>query len=159
MKKLIFTAAIVFGCLLFKTADAQISISAGINIGVQPEWGPVGYARAQYYYMPDIDAYYDVPAHMYVYRENNVWVHRGYLPPRYANWDRYHAYKAVINERNPWEHAGRWRAQYAGYRGRHDQGIIRDSHDERYRNHWRDDGDGHDRGHGDHRDHDHGDRH
>jgi len=172
MKKLIFTAAIVFGCLLFKTADAQLVIRAGINIGSQPEWGPVGYTNAQYYYMPDIDAYYDVPAHQYVYRENNVWVHRGYLPPRYRNYDKYHGYKAVINERNPWEHNEQWRKKYEGFRGRHDQQIIRESHDVRYRNHWRGNDDHHDQGHGnnhdkghggkdhgDHRGGDHGDKH
>ena len=156
MKKLIFTAAILFGCLLFKTADAQLVIHAGVNIGSQPEWGPVGYDNAQYYYMPDIDAYYDVPAHMYVYREGNVWVHRGNLPPRFRNWDRYRGYKAVINERNPWEHHEQWRARYAGYRGRHDQVIIRESRDQRYRNHWRGEGDRPDRHHGDG---DQGDRH
>ncbi len=170
MKKLVFTAVILFGCLLFKTADAQLTISAGVNIGNQPSWGPVGYNNARYYYIPDIDAYYDVPAHVYVYRENNVWVHRGYLPPRFRNWDRYHSYKVVINDRNPWERHEQWRSRYAGYRGRRDQVIIRQSRDERYRNHWRGDedrrdrggygdGDRGDRGHGDHGARDQGDRH
>jgi len=136
MKKLIFTTAILCGCLLFKTADAQVSVSAGVNIGVQPDWGPVGYDNAQYYYMPEIGAYYDVPAHMYVYRENNVWIHRGVLPPRFGNFDRYRSYKAVINERNPWERDDQFRARYANYRGRRDQAFIRDSRDARYRNHW-----------------------
>jgi len=139
MKKLVFTAVIVFGCLLFKTAEAQVTVSAGVNIGDQPDWGPVGYTHAQYYYMPDINAYYDVPAHQYVYYENNVWVHRGMLPPRYGNWDRYHGYKAVINERNPWERNEQFRARYANFRGRRDQAIIRESRDERYRNHYRED--------------------
>ena len=167
MKKIFFTAAIILGCLSFKAANAQVHFSVGVNIGAQPEWGPVGYDHADYYYMPDIDAYYDVPAHQYVYYENNAWVRGGVLPPRY-HFDRYHTYKVVVNERNPWEHQARIRARYAAYRGRRDQVIIRDSHDERYRNHWREEGgrgnrgdNGHgDRGHdrGD-RDHDHGDRH
>jgi len=140
MKKLIFTAVILFGCLSFKAADAQVTISAGFNIGDQPEWGPVGYDHAQYYYMPEIGAYYDVPAHQYVYYENNVWVHRRMLPPRYRNWDRYHGYKAVINERNPWERNEQFRARYANYSNRHDQQIIRESRDARYRNHYREDG-------------------
>ena len=149
MKKLLFTTAILFSCFLFKTADAQIRFSAGVNINVQPDWGPVGYTSARYYYMPDADAYYDVPAHQYVYYENNVWVHAGALPPRY-HFDRYHSYKVVVNQRNPWEHHADIRARYAGYRGRSDQAIIRDSHDERYRNHWHDNGNHNgERGHGD----------
>jgi hypothetical protein len=149
MKKLIFTAAIIIGCLSVKIADAQIHLSLGLNINAQPEWGPVGYDNARYYYMPDIDAYYDVPAHQYVYFENNVWVHRQRLPARFNNFDRYHSYKAVINEERPWQHNDQVRVKYAGYRGRHDQVIIRESHDSRYRNHWKGDDDRRD---GDHRD-------
>lgn len=168
MKKLILIAAIIFGCLSIKKADAQVSVSLGLNIGSQPDWGPVGYDRADYYYMPDIDTYYDVPSHRYVYLENNVWVHRTYLPVRYRSYDRYHGYKVVVNERNPWERHDVYRTRYATYRGRRDQVIIRDSRDARYRNHWHDNGNhygqrehgdkgrghgkGHDKGHGHGRD-------
>lgn len=140
MKKLIFAAAILFSCALVNKADAQVSVSLGLNIGSQPDWGPVGYDHASYYYMPDIDTYYDVPAHRYVYLENNVWVHRAYLPTRYRSYDRYHGYKVVVNDRNPWERHDVYRTRYASYRGRHDQAIIRESRDERYRNHWHDNG-------------------
>jgi hypothetical protein len=140
MKKSIFIAAIIFSCLSIKVADAQISVSLGVNIGSQPDWGPVGYDHADYYYMPDINAYYEVPTHRYVYYENNVWVHRTYLPARYSNYDRYHGYKVVVNERNPWERNDIYRTRYANYRGRRDQVIIRDSRDDRYRNHWHDNG-------------------
>ncbi|MDP9081641.1 MAG: hypothetical protein M3O71_29870 [Bacteroidota bacterium] len=152
MKKSIFIAALIFSCLSIKLADAQIRIS--LNIGSQPEWGPTGYDHADYYYMPDVDAYYDVNAHQYVYYENNVWVRNVALPPRY-HFDRYHSYKVVVNQPTPWVHHADIRARYANYRGRHDQTIIRESHDERYRNHWHDNGnhygqqkDHGDRGHG-----------
>lgn len=167
MKKIMLTVAIAFSCLAFYRADAQFHISVGLNIGNQPEWGPVGYDHANYYYMPDIDTYYDVNAHQYVYLQNNVWIHSGALPPRYANYDRYHGYKVVVNDRNPWERAATYRARYAQFRGRHDQQVIRDSREDRYANHWmgdrgrdnrpdqgrggRDDHRG-DRGPGDHRD-------
>src|SRR5471030_297174 len=126
MKKIIFMAAILFACLSFKTADAQLHVRLGLNIGSQPEWGPVGYDHADYYYMPDIDAYYDVPAHQYVYMQNNVWIHAGVLPARYRNYDLYHGYKVVVNQRNPWEHHADIRARYSSFRGRRDQQIIRD---------------------------------
>src|ERR1700733_13736576 len=138
MKKLIFTAVILLGCLSVKFAEAQVSVGVGLNIGSQPDWGPVGYNNAAYYYMPDIGAYYDVNAHMYIYNENNVWVHRGYLPARYRNYNLYGGYKAVINDRNPWLRDNDYRTRYAGYRGRHDQAMIRDSRDARYSQHWRD---------------------
>jgi hypothetical protein len=149
MKKYIFTAVLLISCLSFKLAGAQVRFSVGVNIGAQPEWGPVGYDHVDYYYIPDVDAYYDVPAHQYVYFQNNVWVHGAYLPGPYRNYDIYHGYKVVVNQRNPWMHHADIRARYASFRGRRGQAFIRDSRDTRYRNHWHGD-DGHDRGqHGD----------
>ena len=165
MKKIIFIAAMLISCLSFNFAQAQIHFRVGVNIGSQPEWGPVGYDHADYYYMPDVDAYYDVSAHQYVYLNNNVWIHAGNLPDRYRNYDVYHGYKVVVNRPEPWRHNNDYRTKYAGYRGRHDQAVIRDSRDDKYRNHWRDNGGGHDRGdrgHGggrDHGDHGHGHDH
>jgi len=137
MKKLILSAAILLSCLMYKTASAQVGISLGVNIGSQPDWGPVGYDHADYYYMPDIDTYYYVPTHQYVYYDNNVWVHRTYLPARYRNYNLYSGYKVVINGRDPWLRNDVYRTRYYGYRGRHDQVIIRNSRDARYAHHWR----------------------
>lgn len=137
MKKLIFTVVILVSCLTFKNANAQIHFSIGVNIGNQPDWGPTGYDRAAYYYIPDIDGYYDVNAHEYIYFENNVWVHRAYLPYRFRNYDLYRGYKVVINDRDPWLRNATYRTRYAAYRGRRNQAIIRNSRDARYRNHWR----------------------
>ncbi|SDP98967.1 hypothetical protein SAMN05428975_4860 [Mucilaginibacter sp. OK268] len=137
MKKLILSAVLLLSCFAIKTASAQVSVSLGVNIGSQPAWGPVGYDYANYYYMPDIDTYYDVPTHQYVYFDNNIWVHRTYLPVRYRNYNLYNGYKVVINDRNPWLRHGYYRDHYAGYRGRHDQVIIRNSRDAHYANYWR----------------------
>lgn len=136
MKRIIFAAAMIFSCMLFKTADAQVQFSLGINIGSQPEWGPVGYDRVNYYYLPDIDAYYDVPANQYIYFRNNAWIHSVYLPVRYRNYDVYNGYKVVINDRNPWERNNIYKVKYAKFKGRRGQPIIRDSRDEKYREHW-----------------------
>ncbi|TSD63320.1 hypothetical protein FFF34_017125 [Inquilinus sp. KBS0705] len=163
MKKLLFAAAILLSCFAFKAANAQISVNLGVNIGSQPAWGPVGYDRADYYYMPDIDTYYSVPTHQYVYYENNTWVRRTTLPVRYRNYNVYDGYKVVINERRPWLRNDVYRVKYAGYKGKKGQTIIRDSRDEKYREHWdngkhkgwakqgdRGNGGGHGKGHGKH---------
>ena len=162
MKKIILAAAVMASCVLLnaKSADAQVHVSLGINIGSQPEWGPVGYDHADYYYMPDIGVYYDVPAHQYVYLNGGAWVRRAYLPVRYRDYDLYQGYKVGVNQPRPWVHDADYRVRYASYRNRRDQVIIRDSHEERYRNHWHDNGrhrgwdkhddrhDDHDKGHG-----------
>ncbi|MDN5288700.1 MAG: hypothetical protein JWR38_4974 [Mucilaginibacter sp.] len=143
MKKIILTVALLVSCLTVKIASAQISLS--INIGSQPAWGPTGYDRADYYYMPDIDSYYDVNAHQYVYMNNNAWVHTASLPPRYSNYDVYNGYKVVVNERTPWVRNDVIRRKYAGYKGRRNQTIIRDSKEVKYSNHWNGDNRGQNR--------------
>jgi hypothetical protein len=154
MKKIILFAGLLFSSLAFK---AQAQVSLNINIGSQPDWGPVGYDHVDYYYLPDIDAYYDVPAHRYVYYDNNAWVRRSYLPARYSNFNVYNSYKVVVNEPRPWTRADVYRTKYVNYKGRHDQVIIRDSRDDKYKDHWKGKpgkghfkgkGKGHDKGHG-----------
>jgi len=159
MKKLIFAAALLLGCLSFKISDAQLRVNLNLNIGSQPEWGPVGYEHAEYYYFPDIDTYYYVPNHQYVYFNGGQWITAPVLPGRYRNFDVYHSYKVVLNQPQPWRNAAVIRERYAGYRGHRDQVIIRDSREDRYRDHWRggDDGDHHDNGR--HNGWDHGDHH
>lgn len=137
MKKIVFVAAILLSCFTAKFASAQVRVNLGLNIGSQPEWGPVGYDHAEYYYIPQIDTYYDVNAHVFVYPDHHQWVRRTHLPDRLANFDLYHAYKVVVNQPTPWMHADDNRNRYANYRDRHDQVVIRDSHEDKYRNHWR----------------------
>jgi hypothetical protein len=131
MKKIIIAAAILVSGFAFNNkAEAQISLN--VNIGSQPDWGPVGYDRADYYYMPDIDTYYSVPTREYVYLNDNRWIRSRTLPSRYSNYNVYNNYKVVINEPNPWERATVYRTRYASYKGRHDQVIIRNSKDAKF---------------------------
>lgn len=125
-----FLTALVGFIFINHGTQAQVGVS--VNIGMQPVWGPVGYDYVNYYYMPDIDVYYDVPAHVYVYQDGGVWVRRSYLPPAYASFDLYHGYKVVVNDPNPWLRNDVYRTKYVGYKGHHDQVVIRDSRDQRY---------------------------
>ncbi len=125
MKKiLLLSTVLVTGLLAVSTAHAQFS--ASINIGVQPAWGPSGYDYAENYYLPDVEAYYNVPSQQFVYFDGYNWVSSNYLPGRYTNYDLYSGYKVVINERNPWLHFNRDRDRFYGYRSRRDQPILRD---------------------------------
>jgi hypothetical protein len=130
IKSKITLIALLFASCFAGNTNAQVSVH--FNIGVQPVWGPVGYDYAEYYYIPDIDAYYNVSTQEYVYYDNYRWVTMRNLPPRYSNFDLYRAHKVVINEPSPWMHNDRYRQQYSRYRGHHDQHAIRDSREERY---------------------------
>lgn len=114
------------------TSNAQVSVSLNFNIGSQPVWGPTGYDYVEYYYLPDIDVYYDVPQHRYYYYNNGRWRYSSNLPSRFGNYDFYNSYKVVINEREPWRNHKNYREKYSSYKGRHDQQPIRDSRDSKY---------------------------
>lgn len=110
----------------FVPSQAQFRVNVNFNLNSQPEWGPHGYDYAEYYYLPDIDVYYNVPRHEFFYFDRGRWVSRNYLPSRYGNYDLYHGYKVVINERDPWRRHDYYRSRYVTYRDRNDQGCIRD---------------------------------
>jgi hypothetical protein len=109
--------------------NAQLSI---INLESQPIWGPTGYDYVEYYYLPDIEAYYNVPQHRYYYYNNGGWRNGSYLPLSLINYDNYNSYKVVVNEKEPWQNHKYYREKYYTYKGRHDQQLIRDSKDEKY---------------------------
>ena len=107
--------------------------SVGVNISDQPIWGPEGYDRADYYYIPDIDSYYSVSEHQYIYRDGSAWTHGAMLPSTYSGYDPYHSYKVVINnEDKPYQNHDTHQAKYAPLKGKKDQPVIRDSQNPKY---------------------------
>ena len=107
--------------------------SVGVNISDQPIWGPTGYDRADFYYIPDIDSYYSVSEHQYIYRDGSTWRQNASLPSSYSGHDPYHSYKVVINNENkPYQNNDTHRAKYGTFKGVKDQPVIRDSRDPRY---------------------------
>jgi hypothetical protein len=131
MKKIILISLVAAGCLLSKPSAAQVSVN--INIGAQPVWGPVGYDYVEYYYLPDIEAYYYVPRHQFVYLSDGRWIFATSLPSRYRSYDLYSGYKVVINEPKPYLHFTTHRVTYAKYKGNNGrQVIIRNSNEPKY---------------------------
>lgn len=123
----------------FFTNNAKAQVNVSISIGNQPAWAPQGYDDAQYYYIPDMDIYYDVPAHQFVYLNNHRWMRSATLPAAYRRYDLYKVHKVSINQRNAYINHDRDKRQYAQFKGRFDQQPIRDSRNEKYsnnRNNW-----------------------
>lgn len=103
MKKLLLISVLFLGLLSTNgnTASAQVNIS--VNIGNQPSWGPSGHNFVRFYFLPELNVYYDVTNGMYIYLSGNRWIRSRTLPPRFAHFDLYRTYKVVIvNDRNPW---------------------------------------------------------
>jgi hypothetical protein len=112
---------VVFGIVLCFAGAAQAQVSVRLNFGSQPMWGPVGYTDVHYYYLPDVEAYYDIDASMFIYSSRGRWIHRHSLPYRYRNYDLYGGYKVPMNGyrgSTPYSNYNNYRTQYPkGYRG------------------------------------------
>jgi len=131
MKKILLAATLLISSALYKSADAQVNID--VNIGSQPVWGPEGYDYVNYYYFPDIDAYYSVPQQQFIFFDGRHWVYDYALPGRFSNFDLYRSYKVVINDPNPFLRGDYYRNRYRSYRGVYGrQHIIYNSHNPRY---------------------------
>jgi len=123
---------LIVAVILSSTVDAQVRVNVNFNIDRQPVWGPTGYDYVEYYYLPDIEVYYNVPRHRYFYQDRGRWISGLSLPSRYRGYDLYNSYKVVVNERTPYLNHQTYREKYSSYKGRHDQQPIRDSRDPRY---------------------------
>ncbi|MFT4024097.1 MAG: hypothetical protein QM664_09985 [Flavihumibacter sp.] len=128
MKKLITTLTVLGLLVAFLPAQSQVRVGVQVNIGSQPTWGPAGYDYAEYYYMPDIDVYYNVPRRQFVYFDRGRWCFASSLPSAYRHFDLYSGYKVVVNEPNPYLRGNYFRDHYRSYRGwQGRQVVIRDA--------------------------------
>ena len=112
---------ITVGVLFMLSSTIKSQVSVNVNIVSPPLWGPVGYTDYRYYYLPDVEAYYDVESSMFIYFGGGVWIHSTYLPGPYRNYDLYNGYKVVITDyrgNEPYIHFHNHQIKYKkGYRG------------------------------------------
>ncbi len=131
MKRLII--ALITGLIALSASPGKAQVSINFNIGSQPAWGPTGYDRADYYYLPDIETYYYVPRRQFIYQERGNWVFNSALPSRYRSYNLNDGYKVVINSARPYQYFSSHRVKYAKYKGYNGkQSIIRYSKDPKY---------------------------
>jgi hypothetical protein len=149
--RLLFLATVMF---ITATLQAQVTVSVNFS---PPSWGPAGYNQVRYYYLPDVEAYYDVQSSMFIYTNGGVWVHRAYLPERYRNYDLYGGYKVVMNDyhgNKPYSNFNDYKRKYKkGYHGQSQRTVgnrpdnrnnnARNSHQVNHNDHQNNRGDMH----------------
>lgn len=126
----LIAVAIVF---LVSTNAIQAQVSVNVNIGSPPAWGPVGYSAVDYYYLPDVEAYYDIRNTQFIYFGGGQWIRSRNLPTRYRNYNLYNGYKVVLNDYHgarPYSNFKNHKVKYyKGYKGKPQKSIGS------YRNH------------------------
>lgn len=93
----LITASII----LFAVSNTQAQVSINLNVGspvvvAQPAWVPQNHANVDFYYIPEIQTYYDVNSAMYVYRNNGNWCRTRYVPVQYRNYNLNHAHRVAL---------------------------------------------------------------
>lgn len=121
MKRIALISAIALGALFTKTANAQVGINVGFHLGDAHigarivSNAPVQYDADDYYYLPDVGAYYDVADQCYFYNDGYNWVSAAYLPGyRDYDWRSFRKYEVRANRLY-------LRDEY--YRGRYNGGV------------------------------------
>ena len=109
------------GIVLFLSITAKAQVSVNVNVGSPPAWGPQGYEHDRYYYLPDVEAYYDVQTAMFIYMVDGRWEHHAHLAGQYRDYDLYGGYKVVMTDYRgdrPYDNFKEYHSRYAkGYRG------------------------------------------
>lgn len=106
--------------IFLMSLSMQSQVSVNVNIGAPPAWGPAGYSDVNYYYLPDVESYYDVKSSQFIYFEGGKWLRARHLPKQYRNYDLYHGYKVVLNDyrgSTPYVYYNKHKVKY--YKGYH----------------------------------------
>ena len=99
----------VLGLALLAAAPAA---HAQININVNPpSWGPAVPAGAQYYYIPETNGFYDVPARQYVVRRDGRWIRTSDLSG--YNTSNFHPVVVDYIGAEPWSRYDEYRNRYS----------------------------------------------
>ncbi|WP_367753721.1 hypothetical protein [Flavobacterium sp. WC2430] len=145
---------IAIGIVLLVTSATQAQVSVNVNIGTPPSWGPSGYDQVDYYYLPDVQAYYDIRASQFIYFGSGKWVRSRYLPRQYRNYDLYNGYKVVLNDyhgRTPYTYYKQHKVKYyKGYKGQPQRSIgnRNDNHKDNHKDNGNHKGGNGNKGHG-----------
>lgn len=113
MKKILFAAMMLLGGMMItQGTSAQVRVGVNINIGDQPPWRAPGYDYVEYYYLPDIECYYDVPHRQFIYMDGGNWIFSSSLPYRCHDYDLYNGYKVVVNRPYAYRYHNDYRVRY-----------------------------------------------
>jgi hypothetical protein len=93
---------------------------ASVSVGEQysnPDWAPAYYPGVRYYYLPDIETYYDLSNQDFVYLDDGQWLFSNTLPSMYSSYDLYNGYEIALNVGvyQPWMHHHFYLSNYPRY--------------------------------------------
>jgi len=108
---ILLSAFMFSGCSVYtQTTPVQTGYS-------NPQWAPPYYAGARYYYLPDIECYYDLSTSEFIYLNDGMWSYSRSIPSIYSSFDLNDCFSVVLNVDvyRPWLHHQYYVSHYPRY--------------------------------------------
>ena len=83
------TKLFLLAAFLIVAVNSHAKVSVNVNVGTPTVWATRAPVATKYYYLTEIQTYYDVPAQRYIFLRNESWVRSAALPARYRSYDLY----------------------------------------------------------------------
>lgn len=117
LKKSVALVIMLLSVSIFTRCGMLYNTSGTFTNYENPSWGPDYYNGARYYYLPDIESYYDLSTHEFAYLYNGQWTYSQYLPPMYSDLDLNNCYVIVLSNNvfQPWLHHHYYVSHYPRY--------------------------------------------
>jgi len=118
-RKLVIAAFILFSMTLFSGCDVYTyGTSAVPHTYENPVWAPPYYSGIRYYYLPDIETYYDLSNHDFIYLHEGQWIFSPEFPSAvYGHFDLNNCFTIAldVNVYQPWMHHHYYVSHYPRY--------------------------------------------
>jgi len=118
LRELAVVALILLSASVFTGCTALSYGTSGVVANYDnPQWAPPYYSGARYYYIPDIECYYDLSSREFIFLNNGVWYYSPNIPSMYAGFDLYNCFTIVLNVNvyRPWMHHQYYVSHYPRY--------------------------------------------
>ena len=118
LKKLIIMVFTAFFVSAFSGCEVYSYVTPGVQTNYEnPQWAPPYYAGVRYYYIPDIEAYYDLSSREFVYLSAGQWCYSTTCPSGYEGFDLNNCFTIAldINTYQPWMHHQYYVSHYPRY--------------------------------------------
>lgn len=118
LEKLVLVALITLFASVFTACQTPYYASSDERVIYDnPDWAPPYYEGVQYYYLPDIEAYFDLSLHQFIYLDNGYWRYSQVIPPMYAGFNLSDCYSVALNigVYQPWMHHQYYISHYPRY--------------------------------------------
>jgi hypothetical protein len=110
MKKLtaslLLVMAILYVCVFTGCEPYRYSTTGPQTIYETPHWAPPVYSGIRYYYLPDIESYYDIHTREFIFLDHARWIYSREIPYMYRDFDLNTCFVVIVNSNiyQPWMH-------------------------------------------------------